>query len=299
MKNKSIHRVVCFGEVLWDILPGGAVPGGAPMNVAYHLHKLKKNPALITSIGVDEKGKELIKIFTDYGMCIDFFQTNKNYETGKVFAQPNEHNEMVYDIVKPSAWDFIEWKNEMEALVADATFFVFGSLAARNDVSKKTLMKLLESAKTKVVDINLRAPHFTKKIVEELLTKADLLKLNLAELELISDWFSKYKNIDDRVHSISDKFKIENMVVTLGGDGAKLYYNGNAYTQNGFKVTVADTVGSGDAFLAGLLAKLLDNASPADALEFASRMGAFVATQKGGCPSYDMKQVENNNDLFK
>ncbi len=299
MKNKSIHRVVCFGEVLWDILPGGAVPGGAPMNVAYHLHKLKKNPALITSIGVDEKGKELIKIFTDYGVCIDFFQTNKNYETGKVFAQPNEHNEMVYDIVKPSAWDFIEWKNEMEALVADATFFVFGSLAARNDVSKKTLMKLLESAKTKVVDINLRAPHFTKKIVEELLTKADLLKLNLAELELISDWFSKYKNIDDRVHSISDKFKIENMVVTLGGDGAKLYYNGNAYTQNGFKVTVADTVGSGDAFLAGLLAKLLDNASPADALEFASRMGAFVATQKGGCPSYDMKQVENNNDLFK
>lgn len=299
MKNKSIHKVVCFGEVLWDILPGGAVPGGAPMNVAYHLHKLKKNPALITSIGVDEKGKELIKIFTDYGVCIDFFQTNKNYETGKVFAQPNEHNEMVYDIVKPSAWDFIEWKNEMEALVADATFFVFGSLAARNDVSKKTLMKLLESAKTKVVDINLRAPHFTKKIVEELLTKADLLKLNLAELELISDWFSKYKNIDDRVHSISDKFKIENMVVTLGGDGAKLYYNGNAYTQNGFKVTVADTVGSGDAFLAGLLAKLLDNASPADALEFASRMGAFVATQKGGCPSYDMKQVENNNDLFK
>lgn len=299
MKNKSIHKVVCFGEVLWDILPAGAVPGGAPMNVAYHLHKLKKNPALITSIGVDEKGKELIKIFTDYGVCIDFFQTNKNYETGKVFAQPNEHNEMVYDIVKPSAWDFIEWKNEMEALVADATFFVFGSLAARNDVSKKTLMKLLESAKTKVVDINLRAPHFTKKIVEELLTKADLLKLNLAELELISDWFSKYKNIDDRVHSISDKFKIENMVVTLGGDGAKLYYNGNAYTQNGFKVTVADTVGSGDAFLAGLLAKLLDNASPADALEFASRMGAFVATQKGGCPSYDMKQVENNNDLFK
>lgn len=299
MKNKSIHKVVCFGEVLWDILPAGAVPGGAPMNVAYHLHKLKKNPALITSIGVDEKGKELIKIFTDYGVCIDFFQTNKNYETGKVFAQPNEHNEMVYDIVQPSAWDFIEWKNEMEALVADATFFVFGSLAARNDVSKKTLMKLLESAKTKVVDINLRAPHFTKKIVEELLTKADLLKLNLAELELISDWFSKYKNIDDRVHSISDKFKIENMVVTLGGDGAKLYYNGNAYTQNGFKVTVADTVGSGDAFLAGLLAKLLDNASPADALEFASRMGAFVATQKGGCPSYDMKQVENNNDLFK
>ena len=147
--------------------------------------------------------------------------------------------------------------------------------------------------KTKVLDINLRAPHFNRRIVEELLSKADFLKLNIAELELITGWFSKHTSIEDRVRSITDKFKIQNMVVTMGGDGAVLYYNGNEYVQKGYKVDVVDTVGSGDAFLAGLLARLLDKASPVNALEFASGLGAFIAMQKGACPVYNVDEIYN------
>ena len=293
MENNNDHKVVCFGEVLWDILPSGAVPGGAPMNVAYHLHKQQKNPALITSIGIDEKGEQLVKIFSDYGICTDFFQVDYEHETGKVFAEPNEHNEVVYEIVKPVAWDYIKWEDDFENLVSNANYFVFGSLASRNNVSKKTLFQLLEYAENKVLDINLRAPHFNRRIVEELLSKADFLKLNLAELELITGWFSKHTSIEDRVRSITDKFKIQNMVVTMGGDGAVLYYNGNEYVQKGYKVDVVDTVGSGDAFLAGLLARLLDNASPVNALEFASGLGAFIAMQKGACPVYNVDEIYN------
>lgn len=293
MENNNDHKVVCFGEVLWDILPSGAVPGGAPMNVAYHLHKQQKNPALITSIGIDEKGEQLVKTFSDYGICTDFFQVDYEHETGKVFADPNEHNEVVYDIVKPVAWDYIKWEDDFENLVSNANYFVFGSLASRNNVSKKTLFQLLEYAENKVLDINLRAPHFNRRIVEELLSKADFLKLNLAELELITGWFSKHTSIEDRVRSITDKFKIQNMVVTMGGDGAVLYYNGNEYLQKGYRVDVVDTVGSGDAFLAGLLARLLDNASPVNALEFASGLGAFIATQKGACPVYNVDEIYN------
>ena len=293
MEYNDVHKVVCFGEVLWDILPAGAVPGGAPMNVAYHLHKQQKNPALITSIGIDERGEELVKIFSDYGVCTDFFQVDYKHETGKVFAQPNEYNEVVYDIIKPVAWDFIKWEDDYEALVSNAIYFVFGSLAARNAESKKTLLQLLEIAENKVLDINLRAPHFNRRIVEELLNKADFLKLNLAELELITGWFSKHSKIQDRINSLTDKFKIQNIVVTMGGDGAIMYYNGQEYLHNGYNVTVVDTVGSGDAFLAGLISKLLDNASPADALEFASALGAFIATQKGACPAYDITAIDD------
>jgi fructokinase len=293
MEKNNDHKVVCFGEVLWDILPSGAVPGGAPMNVAYHLHKQQKNPAVITSIGIDEKGEALIKIFSEYGVCTDFFQVDYEHETGKVFAEPNEHNEVVYEIVKPVAWDYIKWEDDFEVLVSNAVFFVFGSLAARNHVSKKTLLQILESANTKVLDINLRAPHFNRRIVEELLSKADFLKLNIAELELITGWFSKHTSIEDRVKSISDKFKIQNIVVTMGGDGAVLYYNGKEYIHKGYKVEVVDTVGSGDAFLAGLIAKLLGNASPVEALEFASGLGAFIATQKGACPKYEVDEIYN------
>ena len=293
MEKNNDHKVVCFGEVLWDILPTGALPGGAPMNVAYHLHKQQKNPALITSIGIDEKGEQLVKIFSDYGICTDFFQVDYEHETGKVFAEPNEHNEVVYDIVKPVAWDYIKWEDDFENLVSNANYFVFGSLVSRNNVSKKTLFQLLEYAENKVLDINLRAPHFNRRIVEELLSKADFLKLNLAELELITRWFSKHTSIEDRVRSITDKFKIQNIVVTMGEDGAVLYYNGNEYLQKGYRVDVLDTVGSGDAFLAGLLARLLDNASPVNALEFASGLGAFIATQKGACPVYNVDEIYN------
>lgn len=302
MSDKNIFDAVCFGEVLWDILPSGALPGGAPMNVAYHLYKLGKNPALITKIGIDEKGKELFNIFSNHGVCTDFFQVDYEYETGKVYAEPNEHNEVMYDIVMPVAWDFITWEEGFSDLVFNAEFFVFGSLAARNKQSKKTLLKLLESAKNKVLDINLRAPHFNRRIVEELLAKADFLKINLAELELITGWFSSYTSIADRIKSIMDKFSISNIVVTMGGDGALLYFNGHQYRHKGYKVEVVDTVGSGDAFLAGLISKLLENASPENALDFGSGLGAFIATQRGACPPYNVTDIENlimeQNKLF-
>jgi fructokinase len=301
MPDKNTHNVVCFGEVLWDILPSGAVPGGAPMNVAYHLQKLNKNPALITRIGIDDKGQQLMKIFSGHGVCTDFFQVDNKYETGKVFANPNEYNEVVYDIVKPVAWDFIAWDESLTDPVTNAGYFVYGSLAARSKVSKDTLFKLLETAKNKVLDINLRAPHYNRRIVEQLLRKANFVKMNLAELELITGWFSNYTSIEDRLKSIGDKFRLSNMVVTMGGDGALLLINGEITKHPGFKVAVVDTVGSGDAFLAGLLSQLLDNAGSEATLEFASALGAFIATQRGACPEYDIKEVKEliQNNMIK
>jgi fructokinase len=293
MLQSQNHQVVCFGEVLWDILPTGAVPGGAPMNVAYHVHKQGKSPALITKIGVDDDGKKLLTIFNEFGVCTDYFQIDYDNPTGKVFAEPNEHNEVIYDIVKPVAWDFINYTDELTALVKNAGYFVFGSLAARNTTSRNTLYSLLEIARHKVLDINLRAPHYDKRIVKDLLIKADFVKMNQAELELITGWFSKYTDLKDRMKNIRDQFNIQNLVVTMGGDGALLYMHDEIINHAGFKVDVTDTVGSGDAFLAGLLSKLIDKASPAAALDFASRLGAFIATQRGACPQYELENVEN------
>ena len=292
MESGNSHPVICFGEVLWDILPSGAVPGGAPMNVAYHLHKQNKNPALITRVGADEKGMQLAAIFYEQGVCTDYFQVDTEHETGKVFAHPGEQGEVIYDIVKPAAWDFIEWDEHYAALVLQADYFVFGSLAARNKESKNTLFKLLETAKDKVLDINLRSPYYDRRIVEELLGKTDFLKLNFNELELIAGWFSDHATIDDKISSIAGKFGIRKIVVTLGSDGALLLIDGNIYRHPGFRVEVKDTVGSGDAFLAGLLSKLMENEKPEDALEFANGLGAFIATKTGACPPYAIQDVE-------
>lgn len=285
------HRVVCFGEVLWDILPTGSVPGGAPMNVAYHLNRQGKNPALITRIGDDKEGKDLVNLFTAAGVCTDFFQVDEDYGTGKVYATPGENNEITYTIVDPVAWDFITWENRFHKLLAEADYFVFGSLAARNGQSRSTLLQLLEIARTKVLDINLRAPFFSREAIVEQMVKADFLKLNEAELKLISGWFFDFTSVPDQLRAIAELFQIENIVVTRGAEGSVFLHERALYEHPGISVQVADTVGSGDAFLAGLLGKLLNKSSPDEALAFANAMGAFVATQRGACPTYTLEQV--------
>src|SRR5688572_29270738 len=284
MEGTLEYEVVCFGEFLWDILPSGALPGGAPMNVAYHLKKLGTNPALITKIGLDDHGEKLVNLLAESGVSTEHFQVDYDHSTGLVYAKPNEHNEVVYDVVNPAAWDFIQWDEEFTDLMAGAQFFIYGSLTSRNKVSRDTLYQLIDIAETKVLDINLRAPHYHRSHVEYLLGTADILKMNIAELELITGWFSHFTNTTDRIKLVQDQFNISKIIVTMSGEGALVNDAGTIYHHAGYNVQVADTIGSGDAFLAGFIHKLSKDAAIQNALEFASGMGAFVATCSGACP---------------
>jgi fructokinase len=190
------------------------------------------------------------------------------------------------------AWDFIEFVPEMERVISTADYFVFGSLASRDEITRKTLLKNLEFAKIKVLDINLRTPHFNKEIIEELIRKADILKLNLSELNLISEWIgNQFKNDEERINSVSKKYNIKTIIATKGGDGAMLFVNKKFYYHPGYKVKVADTIGSGDSFLAAIVSKFIDGVPPEKALDFASALGAFVASKSGACPDYEIKDV--------
>lgn len=286
-----IHAV-CFGEVLWDILPTGAKPGGAPMNVAYHLNHLGINAKIISKVGDDEKGKKLLEFLTENQVATELVQTSTDYATGTVIATPGPANEMQYDIVKPVAYDFIDVQEAATNAVKNAGCFVFGSLAARAKHSRDTLLELISLAKTKVLDINLRAPHYQQEVLESFMNHADILKLNEHELEIVSDWYADISKFEDKVRLISDRYQIRQILVTKGGDGA-VYFNGESFFNHpGFKVQVADTVGSGDSFLAAFLSKYFANAQPQDCIEFACKLGAFVASQTGGCPHYEIKEEE-------
>ena len=283
--------IVCFGEILWDILPSGSFPGGAPLNVAYHLRKLGNPVTLITRFGLDEEGKKLVTLIDGYAIGTEHFQVDTEWPTGKVLGTIHENHEVRYDILRPVAWDFIEWSNELGELAADAPYLVFGSLAARSAVSRETLYRLLEAAPRRVLDANLRPPHYTRETLEKLFTGLHLLKLNHEELEGITGWFSRYKTDAERVQILQDRFDIPVIVVTRGAKGALLNMEGTVYEEPGLTVDVMDTVGSGDAFLAGLLTQLRLGRSPTEALRFANATGAFVATRKGGCPAYDPEEI--------
>ena len=135
-KMTTQHPVVCFGEILWDILPSGTKPGGAPMNVAYHLRQLNIASALITRVGTDDYGKNLAALLTQQQIGTEYLQIDIHHPTGVVYAQPNERGDMVYDIVYPSAWDYIEYSEGYIPLLQRAEYLVYGSLSTRNDISK-------------------------------------------------------------------------------------------------------------------------------------------------------------------
>ncbi len=285
-------NTICFGEILWDILPQGKVPGGAPMNVCYHLNQLGQAAAIISKIGKDEHGKGLSEFLQQHKVDVSLVQADELHATGTVIAT-QQGNEMEYDIVQPVAWDFIDATEELLDKVSKASYFVCGSLAARSEHSRSALYQLLGVAQTKVIDINLRPPHFEKGTLEHLFQQADILKLNDHELALIAGWYIHEPDFEKQVVFLSDQFSVPTVIITKGANGAALYYNNAFYYHNGYKVMVADTIGSGDAFLAGFLSRHIENSSPEASLEFACKLGAFVASKKGACPPYEVSEVEN------
>jgi fructokinase len=294
MRDNILHTsALCFGEVLWDVLPEGPQPGGAPLNVAYHLQKLGIPTSIISKVGDDENGKQLTKLMNDWGIDIRFLQADAKQETSRVLAKMNG-NEVTYDIVFPVAWDFIEEDAALFEFIKPANYLVYGSLGSRNDVSRSTLMKLLESDAIKVFDINLRPPFIGQELLKVLLTKADIVKLNQAELEMAQIIFNgPLGNEASQVKFIQTEFDISEVIITKGEFGAAYYTRERGYHMWGNEVKVADTIGSGDSFLAAFIANHYVKNQPEKILKNAIAMGAFVATKKGGCPEYQVEDYEN------
>jgi fructokinase len=287
----SKPTIVCFGEMLWDMLPSGKQAGGAPMNVAVQLKNLGLNPLMISRVGEDELGEELLAFLQERGLSPDLVQQGKTHLTGIVKANITDQNEVVYKIVHPVAWDYIQPEGALLTIAATSDVFVFGSLVARSVDTRQTLLHLLEKAPFKVFDVNLRSPFYDQAGIEELLYKADMVKMNEHELALIASWSGLSNELEEAIEGIAARFDIATICVTLGAEGAMLWKNNTFYRNAGFKVVVNDTIGSGDAFLAGLLSNLTQGRTPEESLQFACAMGSLVATYRGATPVISSEQV--------
>ncbi len=285
--NGENKKVVCFGEVLWDMLPTGKKPGGAPMNVAYHLNRLGIHSTIISRVGDDEDGADLNGFLAHIGISTSFVQTDNQYQTSKVLASIGDDNEVKYDIVAPVAWDFIAYEDRFSTLLEEADVLVYGSLVARNETSRNTLLKLLEKAKYRLFDVNLRAPHYTPAIIDQLLRKADAIKLNIHELAEVSGWLgNRSGNEYTGIGLLQDQYGLQEIIVTKGAQGASYYTPLSRHDYPAVPVQVKDTVGSGDSFLAAFLTQKLRGETSENMLAFATALGAYVTTQSGACPPY-------------
>jgi len=286
-------KITCFGEVLWDVFKTHEKIGGAPLNVALRLKSFNHEVAIISAIGNDMYGKTLLDYMSESGVDTDYMQVHETLDTGKVLVTLNDKGSATYDITYPCAWDKIIFNEKAKALVSNSDAFVFGSLVARDDVSKEALLQLVEASSYNVFDLNLRAPHYKKELLIHLMNKAHFIKFNDDELYEVSGYLgSKYLSMEQNIRFISKATNTKHICVTKGNHGAVLLYDDTFYYNSGYLVKVKDTVGAGDSFLGSLISQLLNKKNPQEAIDFACAVGALVAQSEGANPNIKLSDIE-------
>lgn len=280
--------VVGMGEALWDVLPEGKKIGGAPANFAYHVSQFGLPSQVVSAVGNDPLGREIVENFTSKGL--NHLIEEVPYPTGTVQVEIDPAGVPQYDIKENVAWDNIPYTARLEALAGQTRAVCFGSLAQRNVVSRDTINRFLDAMPQTadnlvVFDVNLRQGFYTKDILCNSMKRCNILKINDEELVTVSRMFG-YPGIDlqDKCWILLGKYNLRMLILTCGINGSYVFTPGNVSFQPTPKVEVADTVGAGDSFTAAFIASLLKGKSVAEAHALAVRTSAFVCTRKGAMP---------------
>jgi fructokinase len=287
--------VLCFGEILWDFLPDGLFPGGAPLNVAYHLKNLGADARVVSAVGRDLLGDELLRRLRAWHLDVAGIARHQGLPTGYVRATLSARGDATFEIVSSVAWDQIPTNEDVIRAAVRARACVFGSLAQRSRVNRATLERLLAvlpADALRVFDVNLRPPHDDLPLVRDLARKATLLKLNAAEAaRLASDEAETPGREETHARALAAQAGCATVCVTAGARGAGLLSEGRWLWEPAQPVAVADTVGAGDAFLAALVAHRLAGAPAEESLTRACRLGEWVASRRGATPAYDQSHL--------
>jgi fructokinase len=294
-----------FGEILWDCLPSGRHAGGAPFNVAAHIAQLGASVSLLSAVGQDPLGDEILEVARNKAVNVEFVgRARIGLPTGTVVATVDAMGNATYEIVQPVAWDEIVVSAEALAAVAKAGAFIFGSLASRSPYNLEQLDHLLEiKGPLKFFDVNLRPPFGEPKRIVELARRADVIKLNHDEVGQIASWLrtgeatpnppGNAEAVAEACRTLSEATSTPRICVTMGSGGAALWDRGHLATASAPKVTVKDTVGAGDAFMAGLMVGLTRQVDTRVVLETACRLGAIVASHDGATPLLPQELIQD------
>jgi fructokinase len=288
------HLILGIGELLWDVLPSGAVLGGAPANFTVMAGRLGSHAAILSRIGRDDLGRRAVDLLDPLPADTEYLQIDSAHETGRVTVELKD-GQPSYVIHEPAAWDFMELNDDWVRLAERADAICFGSLAQRSLESRQTIQTLAAQTPShcvRVFDVNLRPPFYSSEVLQESLSLATVMKLNDAEMPLVLGLLGLPASepgdptgLRAGAERLLMEFPTLHMVaVTRGGQGSLLVSRGSWHEHPGIAIKVADTIGAGDAFTAAMSHYLLRGADLATVNEAGNRWGAWVASQKGAMP---------------
>jgi fructokinase len=291
--------IVGIGEILWDVFPSGKRLGGAPANFIYHVREIgggEIQPLMVSSVGEDPPGREILARWDQLSLSEEFITVDADHPTGSVSVAVDPQGKPVYEIKKDVAWDFLPESPQLRELAATADAICFGTLAQRAPKSRKSIQTFLRQAEPetlRILDINLRVPFFSKSILEESLSLANVLKMNAEELHVLADCFSFSGGEQAVIAALMRRYPLRLVILTKGEKGSELFSQEEHSAHGGYPVAVVDTVGAGDAFNAAIAVGMLNRFSLEKLNDCANRAAAFVCTQSGAMPEVpdEIKQL--------
>lgn len=290
----SKFKIVGLGEVLWDVFPDVKKLGGAPANFAYHCNKQGAEAYVVSSIGKDDEGKELINKLSENDLYIGFVQESEDYPTGKVTVDLDFKGTPKYVIHENVAWDYIKEEEKLNILAKEIDAVCFGTLAQRGMVSRHTIHNFLKKVPEdalRVFDVNLRQIYYSKTMIKETLEHTDVLKLNNEELPIVADVCDIKKDGEDSLKCLMEQFDLKLIAYTKGPEGSYLITKDETSFQSPMDVDVVDTVGAGDAFTAAIIIGLLKEEDLKKIHEHANRLASYVCTKKGAMPKIPKEYI--------
>lgn len=288
-------RVLAIGEVLWDLFPSERHLGGAPFNFCYHCHGLGAKAAMVSRVGNDPLGLEILEQARNSGIATGLVQTDSEHRTGAVDVTLDGAGNPSYRILEGVAWDFIEAHEQVLTAAREADVICFGSLAQRSPISRNAIQRVVSAASPsalRVFDINLRQRYYSEQIVRESLAMCSVLKLNNDELAVLQQMLDLPTQDSEAAAALMTRFALDVVAVTMGEDGARAWSRADAAEARGVRVKVRDTVGSGDAFTAAFTLELASGSNLSRALAMANAAGAYVASQHGATPAMSWELLE-------
>lgn len=283
------YKVVGLGEMLWDMLPSGKQLGGAPSNFAYISNLLGNEGIVASRTGNDALGNEAVQRLAALAVTTEHVQSDPSHSTGTVQVKVDHAGQPQFTIAEDIAWDFLEWTADWQTLATEADAICFGSLAQRGAVSRATIRQFLERARkqaVRVFDVNLRQSFFSEEVLTESMKRADIVKLNHEELPRIMQLFGlDHRDEIASADALMERHHLKLICVTRGCRGSLLISAAGLNEHPGYRIQVADAIGAGDAFTAGLVHEFMCGSPLPEMNETANRVGAWVASRVGAMPS--------------
>jgi len=285
--NTRAKKIAGIGELLWDVLPQGKQLGGAPCNFAFHAMQAGFDAQVVSAVGEDSDGEEILGIMKQLGLSQSYVQNHPDFPTGRVSVELTGDGIPSYTIHENVAWDHIRWMRDLEILAGEVEAVCFGSLAQRNKVSAHTIRRFLEATGPeclRVYDINLRQSFYDRETILRSLELSNVLKLNEEELPVLAGILNIQGSEEELLSRLLDDFHLWLIAYTQGSRGSWLVTGDKTSHCEVPQVEIADTVGAGDSFTAILVAGTL-NGLPLESIHrTATDVAAFVCSRHGATP---------------